>query len=154
MEVWSPKLGNGVIKATCTAFLHHPYVSVLGNTLLIACSTVSYSLSSQGGQCTAVWSLSCSVPTDTRLCVSEIHYFTAFPKLPIINVPGHMQWGLVQLPKSPFKCGKPAREKMNEYSGFGTQTGSVELSELSIFKDRHPQIQLNKKKNKNPQHVC
>lgn len=95
VEVQSPKLGNAVIKATCAAFLHQPRVPVLGNTLLIACCTVSYSLSSQGGQCTAAWPLTCSVPTDNGLCVSEKDYFTAFPKLLIINVSRHVQGGLV-----------------------------------------------------------
>lgn len=104
-------------------------VCLCWETLCNCCSIVSYSLSSQGGQCTAVWSLTCSVPTDTGLCVSENDYFTAFPKLPIINISGHMQGGFVQLHKSPFKGGKPAREKMNEYSIFGTQTGGEKLSE-------------------------
>lgn len=35
MEVQSLASGKAVIKATCTALLHHPHVSALGNNVLL-----------------------------------------------------------------------------------------------------------------------
>lgn len=59
VEVWSPKLGNAVIKATCAAFLHHPHVSVLGNTLLSNCLPHSVLLTQL-----IRWAVHCSLVSD------------------------------------------------------------------------------------------
>lgn len=54
---------------------------------------------------------------------SENYYFIAFSKLLIINVSGHLQHRLLQLHNM------HPREKMNEFTHFGTETESVKLSE-------------------------